>query len=145
MRGISTDINTIRQNVFSEIAKLSYEYDSSDTDFFKKMEHIPYRIIPGEESTYRDSVFLERAIVNERMRLAMGLPGRKANRVFRVNKGRRVTRARRVIPAPLGLLARLVPLAQLARTASPRPSRLRTSPAGIVLPSRTQLGRTALM
>ena len=69
MRGISTDINTIRQNVFSEIAKLSYEYDSSDTDFFKKMEHIPYRIIPGEESTYRDSVFLERAIVNTMSRL----------------------------------------------------------------------------
>ena len=87
MRGISTDINTIRQNVFSEIAKLSYEYDSSDTDFFKKMEHIPYRIIPGEESTYRDSVFLERAIVNERMRLAMGLPVRKANEHAPVSDG----------------------------------------------------------
>ena len=95
MRGISTDINTIRQNVFSEIAKLSYEYDSSDTDFFKKMEHIPYRIIPGEESTYRDSVFLERAIVNERMRLAMGLPVRKANEHAPVSDVRRIVSSRR--------------------------------------------------
>ena len=87
MRGISTSINEIRQNVFSEIAKLSYEYDSSDTDFFKKMEHIAYRIIPGEESTYRDSVFLERAIVNERMRLAMGLPVRRANEHAPVSDG----------------------------------------------------------
>ena len=87
MRGINTDINTIRQMVFSEIAQLSYDYDENDKDFFKKMEHIPYRIIPGEESTYRDSVFLERAIVNERMRLAMGLPVRKANEHAPVSDG----------------------------------------------------------
>jgi [FeFe] hydrogenase (group B1/B3) len=42
------------------------------------MAAIPHRIIPGEVSTYRESVFLERAIVRERMRLAMGLPLRTA-------------------------------------------------------------------
>ena len=30
MRGINTDINTIRQMVFSEIAQLSYDYDEND-------------------------------------------------------------------------------------------------------------------
>ena len=35
---------------------------------------MPYKIIPGEVATYRESIFLERAIVGERLRLAMGLP-----------------------------------------------------------------------
>ncbi|MBO7600310.1 MAG: 4Fe-4S dicluster domain-containing protein [Lachnospiraceae bacterium] len=87
MRGITTTINEIRQQVFAEIAALSYEYDKNDKDFFKKMEHIPYRVVPGEESTHSDSVFLERAIVAERMRLAMGLPVRKASEQLPVSDG----------------------------------------------------------
>ena len=58
MRGIHTSINDIRKQVFAEVAKLSYEYNGSLAD----MENIPYRIIPGEVSTYRESVFLERAM-----------------------------------------------------------------------------------
>ena len=85
MRGINTSINEIRQKVFAEIARLSYEYD--ENTFVKEMEHIPYKIVPGEESTYRDSVFLERAIVKERMRLAMGLPVRKASEHAPVSEG----------------------------------------------------------
>ena len=75
MRGIHTSINDIRRAVFAEVAKLSYNYQPGD---LSEMENIPYRIIPGEVSTYRESVFLERAIVKERMRLAMGLPLRTA-------------------------------------------------------------------
>lgn len=70
MRGIYTNVNDIRKRVFAEVAKLSYDYKDGD---LSQMEQIPYRIIPGEVSTYRESVFLERAIVKERMRLAMGL------------------------------------------------------------------------
>ena len=70
MRGIYTSVNDIRKRVFAEVAKLSYDYKDGD---LSQMEQIPYRIIPGEVSTYRESVFLERAIVKERMRLAMGL------------------------------------------------------------------------
>ena len=75
MRGIHTSINDIRKAVFAEVAKLSYNYEPGD---LSEMENIPYRIIPGEVSNYRESVFLERAIVKERMRLAMGLPLRTA-------------------------------------------------------------------
>lgn len=71
IRGIYTNINDIRERVFSEIARLSYDYKDGD---LSEMEQIPYRVIPGEVSTYRESIFLERAIVKERMRLAMGLP-----------------------------------------------------------------------
>ena len=75
MRGIYTSVNDIRKRVFAEVARLSYNYQDGD---LSEMELIPYRIIPGEVSTYRESVFLERAIVKERMRLAMGLNLRTA-------------------------------------------------------------------
>ncbi len=70
IRGIYTYINEIRLKVFTEVAKLSYNYEDGD---LSEMELIPYRVVPGEIATYRDSVFLERAVVEERMRLAMGL------------------------------------------------------------------------
>ena len=38
------------------------------------MEKLPYELMPGEVGTVRESIFLERAIVGERIRLAMGLP-----------------------------------------------------------------------
>ncbi len=84
MRGIHTSINDIRRMVFAEVAKLSYEYQGGD---LSEMENIPYRIIPGEVSTYRESVFLERAIVKERMRLAMGLPLRDVTEHAPVSQG----------------------------------------------------------
>lgn len=84
MRGIYTSVNDIRQRVFSEVAKLSYEYKDGD---LSQMEEIPYRVIPGEVSIYRDSVFLERAIVRERMRMAMGLSVRTAAEQAPVTQG----------------------------------------------------------
>lgn len=84
MRGIYTSVNDIRKRVFAEVARLSYDYKDGD---LSEMELIPYRVIPGEVSTYRESVFLERAIVKERMRLAMGLPLRKASEHAPVSSG----------------------------------------------------------
>ena len=75
MRGIYTSVNDIRKKVFSEVSFLSYNYEPGSLD---KLAEIPYKIIPGEVSLYRDSVFLERAIVEERIRLAMGLNLRPA-------------------------------------------------------------------
>ena len=51
-----------------------------DTDIpaANTVEEIPYHIIPGETGSFRRDVFLERAIVGERVRLAMGLPCRDA-------------------------------------------------------------------
>lgn len=84
MRGVYTSVNDIRNRVFAEVAKLSYDYKDGD---LSQMELIPYRIIPGEVSTYRESVFLERAIVKERMRLAMGLNLRTAAEHAPVSSG----------------------------------------------------------
>jgi len=57
----------IRQQVFTEVSKVAFNGD------YSKVRLLPYEIIKGEEAKYRDSVFLERAIVEERIRLAMGL------------------------------------------------------------------------
>lgn len=84
MRGIYTSINEQRKAVYAEVAKLSYEYEDGD---LSQMDKIPYKVVPGEVSVYRDSVFLERAIVRERMRLAMGLSLRTAAEQAPVTQG----------------------------------------------------------
>lgn len=68
MRGIYSSKTKIRNQIFTEVAR--FAYDNCDDSQF---ESLPYKIIPGEISTYRESIFLERAIVGERLRLAMGL------------------------------------------------------------------------
>ena len=66
MRNITCDIADMRKRVFAEVAKMAYEQD------YERMNRLPYEILPGDET--RDTIFLERAIVGERIRLAMGLP-----------------------------------------------------------------------
>ncbi|NLE20758.1 MAG: 4Fe-4S binding protein [Clostridiales bacterium] len=73
MRGLFTPITKIRRQVFTEVARFAFERDPAQEDFNYFYES-SYRIIPGEVATYRDSVFKERAIIRERIRLAMGLP-----------------------------------------------------------------------
>ena len=40
---------------------------------YSNAEDLPYKIVPGDQPLHRESVFLERAIAGERVRLAMGL------------------------------------------------------------------------
>ncbi len=68
MRGIPSLITDIRKNVFTEVARMAY----SGGDY-SKAEDLPYIIVPGDQPLHRESVFLERAIAGERVRLAMGL------------------------------------------------------------------------
>ena len=73
MRGIHSVVDDLRRDVFEEVARLAYEGGD-----LRRIDQIPYRIVPGEVARYRDSVFRERAIVVERLRLACGLPLRSA-------------------------------------------------------------------
>lgn len=66
MRGIPSLITDIRKKVFAEVARMAYSGD------YTQMEDIPYHIVPGDSPLHRESVFLERAIAGERVRLAMG-------------------------------------------------------------------------
>ncbi len=71
MRGLETRIREIRHRIFREVARMAYH---TEWPVDKRIEELPYKIIPGEVSRFRNDVFLERAIVGERLRLAMGLP-----------------------------------------------------------------------
>ena len=75
MRGVETRIQEIRHKIFTEVARMAYHTEWTVKD---RMEALPYKIIPGEKGNFRNDVFLERAIVGERLRLAMGLPYRSA-------------------------------------------------------------------
>ena len=68
MRGIPSLITDIRKNVFTEVARLAYKGNG-----YEGVDELPYIIVPGDQSLHRESVFLERAIASERVRLAMGL------------------------------------------------------------------------
>ena len=72
MRGIYTPVTDIRRKVFTEVARMAYNADEI-SDYAELLRELPYTIIPGEERSMRSSIFLERAIVSERIRLAMGL------------------------------------------------------------------------
>ncbi len=68
MRGIPSLITDIRKRVFTEVARMAYEGGD-----YSRAEDLPYIIVPGDQPLHRESVFLERAIAGERVRLAMGL------------------------------------------------------------------------
>ena len=68
MRGIPSLITDIRKKVFTEVARMAYNGGDYTT-----AEDLPYIIVPGDQPLHRESIFLERAIAGERVRLAMGL------------------------------------------------------------------------
>ncbi len=68
MRGIPSLITDIRKKVFTEVARMAYSGKG-----YEMADDLPYIIVPGDRPLHRESVFLERAIAGERVRLAMGL------------------------------------------------------------------------
>ncbi|MDD3115644.1 MAG: 4Fe-4S dicluster domain-containing protein [Anaerovibrio sp.] len=85
-RGLNTAVTQIRREVFTEVARMAYDkVQGENADL--RMKQIPFKIVPGEEGKYRKDIFLERAIVQERMRLAMGLPTRRVDEFNSVSEG----------------------------------------------------------
>ncbi|HOP30466.1 MAG TPA: monomeric [FeFe] hydrogenase [Spirochaetota bacterium] len=68
MRGLYTDIMHIRRSTLIEIAKMVMEEKPAEF-----VEMIPFNVIQRDVPTFRDSVFAERAIIRERVRLGFGL------------------------------------------------------------------------
>ena len=83
MRGIQTPVSDIRLKVFTEIAKVAYEAENIND----AIEAIPFAVCPGEVAKYRESIFHERAIASERVRLAMGMSLRPENRMVHTTNG----------------------------------------------------------
>jgi len=82
MKESYVDLINIRRQVFAKIAKMAY--DGSD---LSELEKSSFEILPGEVAKYRDSIFRERAIIEERLRLSMGLNARKPSEYHRVTDG----------------------------------------------------------
>jgi [FeFe] hydrogenase (group B1/B3) len=72
---------SLRRKIFKEVAKLGYEGGD-----YKRVDEIPYLLFKGQP-TYRDSIFLERAIAGERIRLALGLSRRSPDEHAPISKG----------------------------------------------------------
>ena len=82
MRGIPSLITDIRKKVFTEVARMAYAGNG-----YEAANELPYTIVPGDRPLHRESVFLERAIAGERVRLAMGLGLRPADGRHLVTEG----------------------------------------------------------
>lgn len=82
MKESYVDLINIRRQVFAKVAKMAYEGDD-----LTELEKASFEILPGEVATYRDSIFRERAIVDERLRLTLGLNARKPTEYNRITDG----------------------------------------------------------
>ena len=82
MRGIPSLITDIRKKVFTEVARMAYSGNGIEA-----ADELPYKIVPGDRPLHRESVFLERAIAGERVRLAMGMSLRPADGRHLVTEG----------------------------------------------------------
>ena len=84
MRTLDTPVKQIRRKIFTEVAKLGFE--STDDTLIHDIESIPYNIVQ-ERAQYRESIYRERAVASERVRLAMGLSLRPENKAVHLTDG----------------------------------------------------------
>ena len=72
MRKFDTKVQYLKYKVLREVARLAWE-----DKLLEELLNIPARLIPGKEPTMRCCVYKERAILGERVKIAMG--GDKSN------------------------------------------------------------------
>lgn len=83
MRGIDTPVRKIRREIFREVANVAYNSENINND----IEAIPYKLISGDEAQHRESIYRERAVVSERVRLAMGMSLRPEDKPVHITDG----------------------------------------------------------
>jgi len=82
MKGINTEKSRLRHKVFTEVARFAYEGGGPE-----QLDELPYKMVNTEDDPYRHSMFLERAIIGERIRVAMGMAIRPVNEHTPTSKG----------------------------------------------------------
>lgn len=83
MRGLDTPVSRLRKQIFVEVAKIAYESEHVNND----IEAIPYKVTPGDAPRFRESIYRERAIASERVRLAMGMSLRPEDKPVHITQG----------------------------------------------------------
>ena len=101
MRTLDTPVKQIRRKIFTEVAKLGFE--STDDTLIHDIESIPYNIVQ-ERAQYRESIYRERAVASERVRLAMGLMEWKLPILMRNIMNRRLCRLSHLPVLPVLLI-----------------------------------------
>ncbi len=82
-KGFETNITKLRRKVFVEVARVAFESEKINND----IEAIPFKITPTEKPQYRESIYRERAIASERVRLAMGMSLNPQDRPAHITSG----------------------------------------------------------
>lgn len=85
MRGLDTRVKRVRRQVFEQVARLGFQGNTETLN--SDIEAIPYEIVTEDHTTYRESIYRSRAIVSERVRLAMGMSLRPENKPVHLTSG----------------------------------------------------------
>ena len=85
MRGLETSVRKLRHEVFKEVARVAYEESPEKVN--DAVEAIPYKITPTESPRFRESIYRERAIAAEQVRLAMGMSLRPSDKPVHITAG----------------------------------------------------------
>ena len=67
MRKFDTKVQNLKYKVLREVARQAFK-----GELLEKVTDIPKMIVPGSEPTMRCCVYKERAILTERVKIAMG-------------------------------------------------------------------------
>lgn len=82
MKDTYQDLAILRRRVFAEVSKFAFENKPKEA-----LLNLAYEMLPGEVATYRDSVFKERAILEERIRMCMGMDVRNTGEFSLITDG----------------------------------------------------------
>ncbi len=85
MRGLDTSVKKLRHEVFREVARVAFETEAENVN--DAIEGIPYIITPTEQPRFRESIYRERAIEAEQVRLAMGMSLRPEDKPVHITAG----------------------------------------------------------
>lgn len=85
LRELPTSVKKLRREVFTEVAKVAFECSPEKVN--DGIEAIPYKITPTEVPKYLDSIYRERAVASERVRLAMGMSLRPQDKPVHITEG----------------------------------------------------------
>lgn len=82
MKTSYADVIRIRRLAFASIARMAY-YDEP----LSKLHEETFRALPGEVATFRENIYRERAVFGERLRMALGLDARTADKTGAITEG----------------------------------------------------------
>ncbi len=90
-----TPLIQLRRMVFVEVARMGYD---DNEKLAHNIEEAVYTILPGEVAQYRDSIYKERAIVGERLRMALGMKMRAQDEYSRLSDGcEKIIKSERIV------------------------------------------------